>query len=602
MHRIEVIDSHTGGEPTRVDRRRRSRSRSGPARRSGASASGASSTASAPRSSTSRAARTCSSARCSSRRRTHRAPPASSSSTTSATSACAATAPSASSPRSRISGRIGAGAHRIETPVGVVTAHAASGRRGLGRQRAELAESEGGHRRRAGHRRGHRRRRVGRQLVLPGRRPRAGARARQRRSAHRLLLARAPGGERARAIPDVDHVELFGPPRDADGATRATSCCARARPTTARRAAPARAPSSPASPPTASWRKATRGCRRASSAARSPAVPLARSRGGEDRAGDHRQGVRQRRSDAAARRARSVRARHRLGRASSWTDARWASVSSSSAAASSACAPRTTARGAACASRSSSATAQRRDGCSFGNAGMIVPSHFVPLAAPGMVGARAQVDVEPGVAVLREAAAVARSRRLGLQILARGNAGARASRGAAPARPEPREPRCYEELAALPGSDFGLVRKGLLMLCRTRHALDEETRPRKWAARSESIRKSLDAERGRRARARHPDGRRRRRVLSAGLPPHARSLRRRRCRTGSSATGVEFVWNTEVAGWRIEREKHVRAASTTRRPRDRRGRIRALRRLVVAAASCASSASSCRSRPARATA
>lgn len=26
-----------------------------------------------------------------------------------------------------------------------------------------------------------------------------------------------------------------------------------------------------------------------------------------------------------------------------------------------------------------------RDGCSFGNAGMIVPSHFVPLAAPGMI-------------------------------------------------------------------------------------------------------------------------------------------------------------------------------------------------------------------------
>src|SRR5438046_835755 len=27
-----------------------------------------------------------------------------------------------------------------------------------------------------------------------------------------------------------------------------------------------------------------------------------------------------------------------------------------------------------------------RSGCSFGNAGMIVPSHIVPLAAPGMVG------------------------------------------------------------------------------------------------------------------------------------------------------------------------------------------------------------------------
>jgi glycine/D-amino acid oxidase-like deaminating enzyme len=61
---------------------------------------------------------------------------------------------------------------------------------------------------------------------------------------------------------------------------------------------------------------------------------------------------------------------------------------------------------------------EERDGCSFGNAGMLVGSHFVPLAAPGMVGARAQVDVEPGVAVLREAAIVERSFRLGLEVLA----------------------------------------------------------------------------------------------------------------------------------------------------------------------------------------
>src|SRR3954468_18375613 len=27
----------------------------------------------------------------------------------------------------------------------------------------------------------------------------------------------------------------------------------------------------------------------------------------------------------------------------------------------------------------------QRDGCSYGNTGMIVPSHFVPLAAPGAV-------------------------------------------------------------------------------------------------------------------------------------------------------------------------------------------------------------------------
>src|SRR3954470_19179161 len=29
--------------------------------------------------------------------------------------------------------------------------------------------------------------------------------------------------------------------------------------------------------------------------------------------------------------------------------------------------------------------AEESEGCSYGNAGMIVPSHFVPLAAPGMV-------------------------------------------------------------------------------------------------------------------------------------------------------------------------------------------------------------------------
>ena len=27
---------------------------------------------------------------------------------------------------------------------------------------------------------------------------------------------------------------------------------------------------------------------------------------------------------------------------------------------------------------------EQRDGCSFQNAGVVVPSHFVPLAAPGM--------------------------------------------------------------------------------------------------------------------------------------------------------------------------------------------------------------------------
>ncbi len=34
------------------------------------------------------------------------------------------------------------------------------------------------------------------------------------------------------------------------------------------------------------------------------------------------------------------------------------------------------------------------EGCSYGNAGMIVPSHFVPLAAPGMIAQGSEVDVQ----------------------------------------------------------------------------------------------------------------------------------------------------------------------------------------------------------------
>ena len=111
---------------------------------------------------------------------------------------------------------------------------------------------------------GHRRRRVGRQLVLPGRRSRPGARRstawnaltdyawRIRQALERAGITGDDGGE-------IDHIELFGPPT-APAPTARTSCSAPARPTTARRAAPAPAPSSPACTPTAScagevWRQ-----------------------------------------------------------------------------------------------------------------------------------------------------------------------------------------------------------------------------------------------------------------------------------------------------------------------------------------------------------
>ena len=98
--------------------------------------------------------------------------------------------------------------------------------------------------------------------------------------------------------------------------------------------------------------------------------------------------------------------------------------------------------------------AERRDGCSFGNAGMLVHEPLRAARRARHGGARAQVDVESGVAVLREAAPVAGPPRLGLPLLARGHAGARAPRGAAAARPERGEPSVLRRAGRASGQRF----------------------------------------------------------------------------------------------------------------------------------------------------
>ena len=113
-----------------------------------------------------------------------------------------------------------------------------------------------------------------------------------------------------------------------------------------------------------------------------------------------------------------------------------------------------------------------RDGCSFGNAGMIVPSHFIPLAAPGMVGLGLKWMWNPESPFYIKP-------RLDPALLAWG---ARFWRAATKAHADAAAPvlrdlsllsrRCFEEL----GLDFGLVKRGLLMLCKSQHALDDEAR------------------------------------------------------------------------------------------------------------------------------
>ncbi len=115
---------------------------------------------------------------------------------------------------------------------------------------------------------------------------------------------------------------------------------------------------------------------------------------------------------------------------------------------------------------------RQRDGCSFGNAGMIVPSHFIPLAAPGMaVQALRWMGNPESPFYIRP--------RLDLELVDWGWKFLRAATRERVAAAAPvlaqlglLSRRCFEEI----GLEFGLVKRGLLMLCRTQQALDEEAR------------------------------------------------------------------------------------------------------------------------------
>jgi D-amino-acid dehydrogenase len=115
-------------------------------------------------------------------------------------------------------------------------------------------------------------------------------------------------------------------------------------------------------------------------------------------------------------------------------------------------------------------------GCSYGNAGMIAPSHFVPLAAPGMVALGLKWMWNPESPFYIKP-------RLQWDLLSWGwkfYRAANARRGAQ-AAPVLRDlslasRACFEDLVELPDNNFGLVKKGLLALCKTEHAFEEEAK------------------------------------------------------------------------------------------------------------------------------
>ncbi|HYK89824.1 MAG TPA: FAD-dependent oxidoreductase [Acidobacteriota bacterium] len=202
------------------------------------------------------------------------------------------------------------------------------------------------------------------------------------------------------------------------------------------------------------------------------------------------------------------------------------------------------------------------DCCSIGNAGMIVPSHVVPLAAPGAVGFALRSLWNP------ESPFHVRPR-LDADLLAWGLRFWRSANAAHVARSAPllrdlhlASRSCYEELAESQGNDFGLVRRGLLMLCRTRHALDEEIRIATLIQRLGIPAEVLDAEQ---TAERDPSVR----MAVAGsvffpkdchMLPHrfVTSLIRR-----LESAGATLSWQTEVTGW-IADGVRVKAVRTSR--------------------------------------
>jgi len=118
--------------------------------------------------------------------------------------------------------------------------------------------------------------------------------------------------------------------------------------------------------------------------------------------------------------------------------------------------------------------AAMRDGCSFGNAGMIVPSHFVPLAAPGMVALGLKWMWNPESPFYIKP-------RLNSALVGWGY---RFWRAATPEHVRRTAPllrdlslasrAAFEEISAGSGPGFGLTQRGLLMLCNTDRGLDEE--------------------------------------------------------------------------------------------------------------------------------
>ena len=207
-----------------------------------------------------------------------------------------------------------------------------------------------------------------------------------------------------------------------------------------------------------------------------------------------------------------------------------------------------------------------RRSCSFGNAGMIVPSHFIPLAAPGAVLQGLKWMLDP-VAPFRIVPRPSWDLLAWLVRFARAATRAHVDRAAPLLRDLCLASRAaYEDLTAR-GCDFGLVKEGLLVVCRTRHAWQEEVRT---ADRARELGLPATTHVGREAQSVEPSLRTD--VAGAVHYPmdcHLAPDRLMACLEREVlSSGGTLLFQTEVVGWRIDASGRRVLAARTRNGND----------------------------------
>ena len=195
-----------------------------------------------------------------------------------------------------------------------------------------------------------------------------------------------------------------------------------------------------------------------------------------------------------------------------------------------------------------------QEGCSYGNAGMIVPSHFVPLAAPGMVALGLKWMWNPESPFYIKP-------RLSADLFDWAWKFYRAATNAHVTRSAPllrdlslASRHCFEELSELPARQFSLAQRGLLMLCKSARTLEEEGHT---AARAKELGIPAEVLDAKQTAAREPNVR----MDIAGsvyFPKdcHLSPARFMGALRGElERSGVKFEWRNDVTGWHVHGQR-----------------------------------------------